>query len=186
MGFHTFPVERADDLEDPSRYRYCSREELVAAVVGGPDGLALDLGCGTGFFTRDVAPFVEGVVAADVQPAMLDRLRANDPPAGVRPVAAAAAALPVRTDAVAVAVSTMTFHEYAAEAAHAEVHRVLEPGGRYVVVDWSREGAGERGPSLDERFDLASASSDLQGAGFHVVRTQRRPETFLLIARATA
>ncbi|MFW6448295.1 MAG: class I SAM-dependent methyltransferase [Halobacteriota archaeon] len=184
MGYHTFPVERAGDLEDPARYRYCSREELVAAIATGPDGLALDIGCGTGFFTRDVAPFVAGVLAVDIQPAMLGYLRANDPPPGVAPVAAGAAALPVRTDAVAVAFSTMTFHEYADEEAHREVHRVLEPGGRYVVVDWSSDGAGERGPDLEERYDLPEAASALQSVGFHVARTERRPETFLLVARA--
>lgn len=183
MGFHTFPIERAESLEDPGRYRYCSREELVAAVRSGPGGVALDLGCGTGFFARDVAPFVEDLLAVDVQPAMLGHLRATDPPPDVHPLAADAAALPLADGSVAVAYSTMTFHEYASATAHREVRRVLDPEGRLVTVDWSRTGAGEDGPDLAERYDLDGATRMLTAAGFHVIHTQERPETYLVVAR---
>ena len=33
MGFHTFDVGRADELEDPSRFEHCSAEELVGAAT---------------------------------------------------------------------------------------------------------------------------------------------------------
>lgn len=183
MGFHTFPIERAGSLEDPSRYRYCSREELVAPIIEGPEGCVLDLGCGTGFFTRDVAPFVESILAIDVQPAMLEYLRGQDPPSNVHAVAGAAESIPVRDGGVAVALSTMTFHEYASPRAHAELRRVLTERGRLVVVDWAADGRGEDGPDLDDRFDLSAAVSAVQDAGFHVRETRARPETFLLIAR---
>lgn len=184
MGFHTYPLERADALDDPERYRYCSREELVGAVLDGPSGPVLDLGCGTGFFTLDVAPHVERVLAVDLQPAMLTRLAAKDPSDTVHPVAAAAMRLPIADEVVAVAFSTMTFHEYADEVAHGEVSRVLEPDGRLIAIDWSREGSGETGPPLDERYDLAMAIEQVQAAGFHVVTTASRPETFVLVARS--
>lgn len=49
MGFHTFPIERADKLEDPSRYRFCSREELLEMLATEAEDVVADLGSGTGF-----------------------------------------------------------------------------------------------------------------------------------------
>ena len=48
MGYHTFDVDRADALEDPDRFRYCSAEELIAALAVSPDAVVADLGSGTG------------------------------------------------------------------------------------------------------------------------------------------
>lgn len=44
MGFHTYPVERAPGLEEPSRYRYLSREELLSALDLRGDEQVVDLG----------------------------------------------------------------------------------------------------------------------------------------------
>lgn len=184
MGFHTYPLGRADELDDPARFRFCSREELARALPAA--GPVVDLGCGTGLYSIAVAPFVDRVVGIDLQPAMLERLVAKGPPDDLAVVAGAAASLPLADDAAAAVLSTMTFHEYASEAAHAEVRRVLHPDGTLVAVDWSREGSGEAGPPLEERYDLAGAVDQLQAAGYHVVRADRRPETFLIEARGAA
>lgn len=184
MGFHTYPLERADALEDPSRYRYCSREELVAAVGRDTSATVLDLGVGTGFFARDVAPFVDVVVGLDVQPAMLDLLADRDSPENLQGIVGAVESLPIGDGVVDVAFSTMTYHEYATPAANREVRRTLDGDGRLVTFDWTREGAGESGPPLEERYDLTTAVEQLQAAGFRVRRTEARPETFLLVAGA--
>ncbi len=70
MGFHTFPTDRADKLEDPSRYRFCSREELLEMLDLESDFVVADLGSGTGFYSREVAPFAETLYAVDVQEEM--------------------------------------------------------------------------------------------------------------------
>ena len=183
MAFHTYPLERADALEDPSRYRYCSREELLAALSVESNDIVADLGSGTGFYTDDVAPFVEQVYAVDVQEGMHDRYREKGVPGNVELVTAEVEELPLDDGALDAAFSTMTYHEFATPAALAELRRVLSPDGRLVTVDWSAEGAGESGPSRDERFDLDRAVEHHREAGFAVERTEARPETFLLVAR---
>jgi len=82
MGFHTFDPAKADRLEDPSRYRFCSREELVGALDGETSHL-VDLGSGTGFYTRELAPFVDRISAVDIQPAMHELFSKNGVPANV-------------------------------------------------------------------------------------------------------
>ncbi len=185
MGFHTFPVERADKLEDPSRYRFCSREELVEMLNLGSDADAVvaDLGSGTGFYSRDVAPFVDTLYAVDVQEEMHERHREEGVAANVELVTAGVDSLPFDDDQLDGAFSTMTHHEYATDETLAELARVIRPGGRLVTVDWSAAGTGEDGPSMDERFGPDEVAGHLEDAGFSVDRTHDRPETLAVVAR---
>jgi ubiquinone/menaquinone biosynthesis C-methylase UbiE len=183
MGHHTFPVDRADALEDISRFRLLSREELVAAIDPSPTSVVADLGSGTGFYTDEVAPFVDRCYAVDVQPEMHDYYRKKGVPATVETVTAGVDDLPFDDDELDAAFSTMTYHEYADEESLAEVRRVLRPGGSHVVADWTADGSGEAGPSLDERFSIEDAVSHHSDAGFEVASARDRPETFLLVAR---
>lgn len=184
MGFHTFPSEQADSLEDPARFRFCSREELVSLIDPSPAAVVADFGSGTGFFTDEVAPFVGHCYALDVQTAMHDRYREKGVPDNVELVAAGVEDAPLEDDELDAAFSTMTYHEYATEDALAEIRRVLRPGGLHAVVDWSSEGSDAHGPPADETFALADAVGHHREAGFQVETASARPDTFLLSARA--
>lgn len=182
MGFHTYPIDQADALEDPARYRYCSREELLGALDPEPDAVVADLGSGTGFYTDDVAPFVGTLHAVDVQTEMHDTYREKGVPENVSLVTAAIDSLPFDDGRLDAAYSTMTHHEYASDDALAELARVLADGGRLVTVDWSAEGDRESGPPTDERYALGDAVAGLERAGFVIDRARERPETFAVTA----
>ena len=183
MGFHTFDVDRADALDDPGRYRFCSREELLSLLAPDPTDTVADLGSGTGFYTDDVAPFVATLYAVDVQSEMHDRYRKRGFPSTVEPVTAEIADLPFPDDALDAAFSTMTYHEFATEASLAELARVVRPGGRVVTVDWSAQGDGADGPPTDERYDLGHAVSAFADAGFAATHAVERRETFVTVVR---
>lgn len=183
VGFHTYPIERADSLRDPSRYRFCSREELLEGLPLGPESVVADLGSGTGFYTDQVAPFVDTVYAVDVQEEMHEKYRDHGVPDGVEPVTAEVDSLPFADDELDGAFSTMTHHEYASDDAFAELARVIRSDGRLVTVDWSADGTGETGPPTDERFSATEARNQIQGAGFTIATARERPETFHVIAR---
>lgn len=182
MGFHTYPVERAPELEDPSRYRYCSREELLGLLALDGTETVVDLGSGTGFYTDDVAPFAEQVYAVDLQEEMHEIYREKGVPENVTLVTAEVADLPLDDGECDAAVTTMTYHEFYSETALAEVRRVLRSEERFVIVDWSRAGNGEDGPTREERYDLETARDQLEAAGFSVEEGTERPETFALVA----
>jgi ubiquinone/menaquinone biosynthesis C-methylase UbiE len=203
MGFHTFDPGSADKLEDESRYRYLSREELIAGfdlLSDDPEVTIADLGSGTGFYTDDVAPFAGEVRAVDVQDEMHDLYREKGVPENVELVTADVGDLPFGDARIDAAFSTMTFHEFAGEGALAEVARVLRDDARFVIVDWSANGVsgneatggstdgsvghGQSGPPVTERYDRGEAVEFLEGAGFEIVRADERPETFFVVAEA--
>ena len=181
MGFHTYDIERADDLEDPGRYEYVSVDGLLALFE--PAGGVADRGSGTGFDTDAVAPYAGTVHAVDVQAAMHDRYREKGAPDNVRFVTAEAADMPFADDALDGAVSTMTYHEFASDAALAELARVVRPDGLVGIADWSADGEGAAGPPRDQRFAAADAFEAFTEAGFTVERADERRETFVLRAR---
>ena len=186
MGFHTFDVDKAGRLEDPAkRYRSVSREELLGALELTGDETIADLGSGTGFYTDDVAPYAETVYAVDIQPEMHEFYREKGVPEGVELVTSSIEELPFDDGELDSAVSTMTYHEFASDDSLAELARVLRPGGRLVIVDWSVEGEGKSGPPVDERYSASEAAAALGEAGFEIETEQSRVETFVVVAVRT-
>jgi len=183
MGFHTYDPARADALEDPGRYEYLSIDELLALF--DPAGTVADLGSGTGFYTNDVAPHADRLYAVDVQPEMHELYREKGLPGNVEPVTAEVAELPFADGELDGAFSTMTYHEFASEAALAELARVCAPGALVATADWSRNGEGKEGPPTDERFALSDAREAFESAGFAVEFGRERRETFVCSAQAT-
>ncbi len=186
MGFHTYDADRAAELEDVTRFRYCSREELLGALglAGRAAATVADLGSGTGFYTDELAPYVERLYAVDVQPEMHDHYREKGVPETVELVTAEVSDLPFAAGELDGAVSTMTYHEFASEPALRELRRVLGADAPLVTVDWSAAGEGARGPPTGERYDVDDAVEAHEAAGFVVERATARPETFVLVARA--
>ncbi|QLC35491.1 class I SAM-dependent methyltransferase (plasmid) [Halarchaeum sp. CBA1220] len=182
MDQTTFDTENASKLEDAAqRYRYLSREELLWALSPDGDETVADLGSGTGFYTDDVAPYVGHVYGIDVQAEMHDHYHEKGLPANVELVEADVADLPLADDELDGALSTMTYHEFASDDALAELVRVLEPGGRLVIVDWAATGDGEAGPPLKTRFDVDGVVTTLRDAGFRIEFRAARRETFLVV-----
>ncbi len=95
----------------------------------------IDLGCGTGKFTRSLTAREARVVGVEPLPAMLTTFRQRCP--GVPVTAGVAEALPI-TDAWAEVITCASaFHWFDHSRALPEIHRVLRPGGRLGII-WNR------------------------------------------------
>jgi len=75
---HALRYDVKEDAEAPEEVRLCQKLGLA------PESTLVDLGAGTGQFALAVASVCARVVAVDVSPVMLDRLRAKVRDAGVR------------------------------------------------------------------------------------------------------
>jgi SAM-dependent methyltransferase len=96
------------------------------------DRTALDLGAGTGKFTKRLLATGANVCAVDPVPAMLERLKLQHADLDVR--AGSAEAIPFGDSAFDAVVCAQSFHWFATDEAMVEIHRVLKPGGRLGLI----------------------------------------------------
>lgn len=97
-----------------------------------PGATVVDLGAGTGKFTSLLEATGAEVIAIEPVDEMRALLVSTHP--GVKALTGTANAIPLEDDSVDVLVCAQAFHWFATEAALAEIHRVLKPGGRLGLV----------------------------------------------------
>lgn len=184
MDKHTFDSSKADKLEKvENRYRFLSTEELLWAISIKNHEKILDLGSGTGFYTDDIAPYFDKIYAIDIQKEMHEYYINKGKPENVELVTADVENIPFNSNYIEISFSTMTFHEFANNNSLKEINRILKPGGKLVIVDWSGTGKGIDGPPLDKRFKPNEAINHLNKLGFQIKFRAFRPETFMLICK---
>ena len=138
-----YPAPLRDLLDHPARMRYRDPVTTLGPFGVGPGQTVLDVGCGTGTFTVEMARQVgrEGRVhAVDIQAAMIDAARARIDDTGLAQRVhfhhCGAYRLPLERDSVDVAVLIAALTEmpqplFALE----ELRRVLKPGGRLAISE---------------------------------------------------
>jgi len=130
--------ELVNRLFSAGRDAYWRREAVRLAGVD-PDDVVLDIACGTGDFARNsVASGARFVVGADFAHEMLVRATGRSRPTSAW-CEADALRLPFRPGTFSVTSCAFGVRNFAdLEAAYAEMVRVLRPGGRAVVLEFSR------------------------------------------------
>jgi SAM-dependent methyltransferase len=105
---------------------------LAARLRLGPGRTVVDLAAGTGKLTRPLLATGAEVVAVEPVAEMRAVLRS-----GAQPVDGTAEAMPLTTASADAVVVAQAFHWFDGDAALAEIHRVLRPGGALALV-WNR------------------------------------------------
>lgn len=156
-------------------------DHLKAALKTAPSGPIVDVGAGTGIFTRQLAERLPGAQIIGLEPsqAMRERARAVSP--DLTFLDGAAESLPFEDGQARAVTAATAAHWFDRPAFYAEAWRVLAPGGVLALLDYPRDEAGNRaareaeaflrghgGPRLRETPDYEAELSDL--AGFHEVK----------------
>jgi SAM-dependent methyltransferase len=133
-----FFAGQAGQWEATREQLFGARTELIAALaLLEPTARVGDLGCGTGAFAGMLAPFVREVVGVDASREMLAAAaaRLGDTP-NVRFVHGSLEALPMADQSLDLTTLLLVLHHVAEPlVALREVHRVLAPHGRLLLVD---------------------------------------------------
>ena len=150
------------------------------------DERVLDVACGTGALIEwllDRHPSLQ-VAGVDLSGAMLEVARQKLEDTDASLIQAPADAIPLPAAAFDVVVCANAFHYFVRpEAVLAEVRRVLRPGGRFVLLDWSRDFwicklYDAVLPHLDPAYQGCYTQAELHGlleeAGFTLQREGQR------------
>lgn len=114
--------------------------DLLEASFGPAAGkTALDVGAGTGIFSRQLAGAGWSVIATDADPAMLGR--AGPPVGRIQFATAVAERIPLDDGSVDLVTAAQAFHWFNPPIALAEFARVLKPGGGLALVWNDRDAA---------------------------------------------
>jgi len=120
----------------------------IGEAATGPSALGhvVDLGAGTGLLTRVILGATDArVTPVEPDPQMRERLAATTP--SVTPLAGSAESIPLADASVDAVLVGQAYHWFDPESAHAEIARVVRPGGvfgpiwniRDQTVDWVAE-----------------------------------------------
>lgn len=118
QGRPDYPPELEDWLRD--------------TLLPGTGAPVIDLGAGTGKFTRLLDAIGAQVIAVEPVAKMGEQLLARLP--HIKLLSGTAQAIPVDSGTAQALVCAQAFHWFATEPALAEIHRVLQPGGRLGLV----------------------------------------------------
>ena len=162
-------------------YRYAFFGPAQVALCGDVAGLrAVDVGCGSGYFAREMARRGARVLGVDISPRMIEHARALE---AAEPLAidyrvadAADVASLLPAGSCDLATSCLALQDMPApDAVLRAVHAVLRPGGRFVVSvahpctdtpfrRWEKDAAGrKRWLCVDRYFERGAVVYDWKG-----------------------
>lgn len=177
MDDHIFDPADAEKMEDDSRYRFVSCEEILAYIE--QDDTVIEVGSGTGFYTDDMARVASTVYAVDFQEAMHAYYRKKGVPANVELITSTASTMDL--PAVDVIVSLFSFHEIDVDRALERFDQLLNASGTVVIFDWSSNGSPEQGPPIAKRYTASEAAKTVR-EWVSVDQVQERRDTFKIVA----
>jgi SAM-dependent methyltransferase len=109
------------------RQRWARRVNMLTKHLR-PGMTVLELGCGTGYFTRELARSGANIIAIDVSPELLEIARADHPAENVRYEVQNACALSYSDAHFDSVVGSSVLHHLEIREALREIYRVLKPG----------------------------------------------------------
>jgi SAM-dependent methyltransferase len=167
----------ADWLERDEREGLEQPEKVLDVLKIAPGSMIADIGAGTGYYSLRLAKRVgpQGrVLATDIQPEMLARLRVNMKKADIRnidPILCTPTDAKLPHGKLDLALMVDVYHELAnPEETMAQVRRALKPGGRLVLIEYRGED-----PTVpikpEHKMTLKQVHEELEPMGFRVQET---------------
>lgn len=176
-----------------ARYSSATLDRAMHALGGQRPGRVVDVACGTGLLAERIrarwpeAPIVGVDLSAEMLAVAAQRLPKRERPDGVAPETdwrlGPAESLPVGDDCADTLTCTNAFHlVQRPDSALAEFRRVLRPGGRLVLLDWSGDFVSMRGLLLVLRvvrqqrrrpWTLEALRHAVERAGFTIESSDR-------------
>jgi ubiquinone/menaquinone biosynthesis C-methylase UbiE len=164
-------------FESPERDRWQKPEQVVRELDLKPDQTVVDIGAGTGYFTRRFAAAVGPsgrAIGLDVEPAMVAYMRKDAAKLGLKNCQARVVKADnpgLAPDSVDLVFMCDTFHHL--EDRPDYFHRLipaLKPGGRIAIVDFHKRPMPV-GPPTAMKVSLSEVRDEMKKAGYKMTRS---------------
>ncbi len=163
-------------FESPERTKWQKPDEVVSALRLQPGQKVIDIGAGTGYFTRRFAKMVAPsgeALGLDIERAMIDYMKADAEKLGLKNYHARL----VKPDdpelaphSVDVVFFCDTIHHMDDRAAYfRKLASALKPGGRVIVIDFKKEPLPV-GPPPEDKLSRDQIVAEFSSAGYRLAR----------------
>jgi len=195
---HRVPAEfmtyrGADWLEREDRVIEEQPQRVLEAMALEPGDTVADVGCGSGYYARQMAPLVQPggtVYCEDIQPEMLEIMKglaADESVTGIEAILGTPVDPKLPAGAVDWVIITDVYHEMSdPEPMLAGIRRALSPGGRVALLEYRVEdGTGDQ-IKADHRMSVRQVLREWKAAGFELAELHDfLPSQHLFFFRST-
>ncbi len=185
-----FNPKKLDKLNNPERLQIESPEYIWEKVGLENPKVLIDIGAGTGFFSRQFIDKMTDkedrkVYACDISAVMIDWLKDNiqeDYP-DIIPVMMEESFVPLEDNQADLVYMMNLHHELEnPNKMLKESLRLLKTGGKIFITDWKKEDMPQ-GPPTEIRCIAKDVSKELQNAGFrNIIIHNGMPKHFFIVA----
>ena len=173
-------------FEDPERDRWQKPADVVRVMNLRPGDVVVDLGAGTGYFTRRFAVAVGPsgkAIGLDVEPGMVEYMREDAKKLGLDNYSARAVSSDdpeLAPGSVDVLFLCNTYHHIDNRSAYfRKAAESLKPGGRVINVDFYKD--TDFGPPRDHKIASTVVIEEMKLAGYRLIQSHRvLPEQYFL------
>lgn len=162
-------------LERPDRILTEKPEVVIGAMELKETDVVADLGCGSGFFTKRIAPLVPKgkVLAVDIQPGMIDIVKKvieEEKLTNVEPILSDETDPKLPKGGVDWILLVDVYHEFQDPAPMlAKMLESLSPTGKVMLVEYRLLGESAKHIKLEHRMSPKQVLSEWNPAGFELV-----------------
>ncbi|EGW35883.1 class I SAM-dependent methyltransferase [Desulfosporosinus sp. OT] len=182
MSVHKFDPENRKKLNSEQRKAILPPAQVLMDIGIESHTVWADIGCGTGYFTIPLANEVKQVYALDIRTEMLsdlsDSLTKLQIP-NVEVLQSGESCFPLPDLLVDGILTSLVLHEVdQPNDFFRELHRILQTGGRLVVIEWAKAST-EMGPPVEHRLSVQQLDDWALTVGLIKVKTWRWTENFI-------
>jgi len=169
---HKFNPENKQKLDNPERRKLLPPEETLGRLGMEEGTVVADIGCGIGYFTLSAARIVgrQGkVFALDLLTEMLEIVKEKTVEqhlTNVEMVQVKENDFVLAEKTIEYALACLVVHETENPMDFfREVYRILQPGGRLAIIEWTKQ-ESKIGPPIDHRLDDTALEDLLHQCGY--------------------
>lgn len=182
-----FDTQKLHHLNDPERLKDIPPDYILEKLNIRKLGILVDIGAGTGFFSIQFIrmPGVEKVHALDISDEMIEYMQENIQPEHpeIIPRKISEAEINIENSTADIVIMINLHHEFHYSLKMlGEVYRILKPGRKTAIVDWSHKET-EHGPPLEIRYKTGQITEQLNQTSFTEINVfNDLPKHYLIIA----